>query len=487
MPDERKNILKNVLLCVKENKLQFCDILFDSKIREIIPISEQIFDWKDVKNKTHRDRFLGSFSQLENIDGANIIDGKFLLAIPGAIDSHVHFDTPGFEFREDFEHGSLAAAHGGVTTVIDMPCTSLPPVTTLANLHTKLDAIKNRSHVDYALWGGIAGNDFEKEDERSRNIVDLSNEGVVGFKSYTISGMETFSDLTFDQMKLAAELVGKTGKPLAVHAEDKEMILSRMKNFSIMEMNSWKTYCHARDEHAEAVAINKLISIAEKVDCKIHVVHLSSKLGLKSIYKAQDLGLFFTTETCPHYLYFTQKDFENDSIRNFLKTAPPVKFEEDKEALWKGLEDGSILFVTTDHAGCDPEKEKSSDNFSEVYGGIPGVEHRVPFLFTEGFLKDRLTLERTIHLLSTNAADHFKLKSKGHIEENFDADISLIDLWDSEIISASNMHSKGKYTPFEGVRFNAMVEKTFLRGNLIMSKEEKIDKLFSGRFISVKE
>ena len=170
-----------------------------------------------------------------------------------------------------------------------------------------------------------------------------------------------------------------------------------------------------------------------------------------------------------------------------MKTAPPVKFEEDKEALWKGLEDGSILFVATDHAGCDPEKEKSSNNFSEVYGGIPGAEHRVPFLFSEGFLKDKLTLERTIHVLSTNVADHFKLKSKGRIEEDYDADISLIDLWNSEIITASNMHSKGKYTPFEGVRFNATVEKTFLRGNLIMSKEEKIDKLFFGRFISVKE
>ncbi|MDX1702294.1 MAG: dihydroorotase family protein, partial [Melioribacteraceae bacterium] len=178
----------------------------------------------------------------------------------------------------------------------------------------------------------------------------------------------------------------------------------------------------------------------------------------------------------------------NAEIRNYLKTAPPVKHSEDLTCLWNGLKNGSISFVTTDHAGCDPQKEKVSDNFWEVYGGIPGVEHRVPYLFSEGFLKQKLSLSKTIELLSTNVAECFNLTSKGRIEENYDADFALIDLWTEDSIEAERMHSKGKYTPFEGLRVNAVVDKTFLRGNMVMNKEGETEKgIGYGNYINVKK
>ncbi len=477
MHSEKINIVKDVLVCAAENKIQLCDIYYDSKIKEIKPKSEKLFDWIDLKEKHKRDLILKQFTDSNG-------EISFFLAMPGAIDPHVHFDTPGFEFRENFEHASLASAYGGTTTIIDMPCTSLPPVTTRANLQIKLEALKNKSYIDYALRGGVAGNDFD-ENVIEKNIRELDKAGVDGFKAYMISGMGTFKDLTQEQMIYAAKIIGKTGKPLLVHAEDKELVANREQLFKSMNRSDWKAYCESRDVQAEAEAVNKLISIAKKVDCRIHIVHLSSESALMAVKKAQEKGLKITTETCPHYLYFTQKDFENEAIRNFLKTAPPVKFEEDKDALWQGLFDGSILFVTTDHAGCDPAIEKSSQNFWDVYGGIPGVEHRVPFLFSEGFLKGKLSLEQTIKLLSSNAADYFGLKNKGYLKQGYDADIALIDLWSSEIISSVNMHSKGKYTPFEGVRFNAVVEKTFLRGKLVITREEKIEELFCGEFIRI--
>jgi len=393
----------------------------------------------------------------------------FLLAIPGAIDSHVHFDTPGFEFRDDFEHGSKAAASGGVTMVIDMPCTSIPPVTSLENFQTKLKALEGRSIIDYAFWGGISGKNFN-EMEIEENIEQLSKAGVAGFKVYFISGMESFAELTERQMETVGRMIEKTGKPMAVHAEDKELISAREIKFKNSNRNDWKAYCESRDTRSEAIAINKLVSIVRKVNCKIHVVHLSSKMGLDQIKNANAAKLPITTETCPQYLFFTQKDFEDESIRNYLKTAPPVKCEKDLEALWEGLKDGSISFVVTDHAGCDPEKEKSSHNFWEVYGGIPGVEHRVPFLFSEGFLKGRLSLEKTIELLSTNVAFYFRINNKGKLEPGYDADFCLVDLWSSQKIEAKDMHSKGKYTPFEGKTFNAVVQQTFLRGKKIFDR-----------------
>ena len=467
MKRQELNILKNVLISAGKNGLQLCDIYFDSKIDEIKLKSEKVFEWNDIKNPEQCRALLDQHTELNS-------DEKVLLAIPGGIDSHVHFDTPGYEFREDFDHASLAAALGGTTTIFDMPCTSIPPVTSADNFNSKLGAIQNRSYVDYVFWGGVAGNNYE-EKVVERNITELAEEGVPGFKVYLTSGMETFADLNQHQLEFTAREVCKHNLILAVHAEDKEFVTSHEARFKEINRNDWKAYCKSRTVRAEAVAVENLISVAEKTGCRIHIVHLSSKQGLELIRKARARNIEITTETCPHYLYFTQKDFENDSIRNFLKTAPPVKCDEDREELWKGLYDESISFVSTDHAGCNPEKEKSSDNFWEVYGGIPGVEHRVPFLLSEGFMKGRLTLERTIQLLSSNAANLFGIKNKGFLHAGFDADIVLVDLWKSQKISSANMHSKGKYTPFDGVTFNATVEKTFLRG-------QEMDPLANAKF-----
>lgn len=488
MNKQKEKILKNVFIPQTGNNLRLCDIYFNDKIEKIIPCSDKIISWKKIEQEQNLLQLKNQFPF--QADNESAIDGEYLLAIPGGIDSHVHFNTPGFEFRDTFQEASYAAACGGVTTVIDMPCTSIPPVTNTNYFSKKLDAVKDISHVDFAFWGGIAENNFNNN-SAEKDIIELAEAGVAGFKAYMISGMDTFKDLSDERLKLAAQYTGRIGKPLAVHAEDKETIQDASAGYTAAELEKWESYCRARSVSAEAKAVLKLVSIAGEVDCKIHVVHLSSGAGLDLIRNAAKKGLNISAETCPHYLYFTQGFFSNLLIRNYLKTAPPVKFDEDRKALWEGAADGSILFVTTDHAGCDPQIEKSSLNFSEVYGGIPGVEHRVPFLLSEGFLKGKITLEQAVKLLSSNAADYFGLKGKGYIKEGCDADIALVNLWSSEIISGAGMHPKGKYTPFEGIKFNAVVEKTFLRGNLIADREvsskgtDNFLNNFFGRFIHV--
>ena len=158
-------LLQNIFITIAENRLMLVDLLFSSKIKKIIPKLSQEIEWRDIATNEKWEKFKRDFpAQPEPLD-VEVYDGNFLLLMPGAIDAHVHFNTPGFEEREDFEHGSLAAAHGGVTTVIDMPCTSIPPVTTVENLKTKMNAIKGKSWVDYAFWGGVSGNDFKAHDE----------------------------------------------------------------------------------------------------------------------------------------------------------------------------------------------------------------------------------------------------------------------------------------------------------------------------------
>lgn len=474
--------ITNIMINTNGNKLRLADIFFNYKIDSIEFKSDE-FDWNEISTIEKYELFK---AQQSNTFDDSSIDGKYFLLMPGAIDPHVHFNTPGFEGREDFIHASTAAAWGGVTTIIDMPCTSIPPVTNLSNMNTKLNAVENMSIVDYAFWGGIRGDDFLSNINVEKEVQELSERGVAGFKVYALSGMNEFKDMSYNNMKRAARLVEGTGKPMAVHAEDKELVVSRRNISKQLNQNTWKDYCCARDEEAERVAVNELYKIAKTTNCRIHIVHLSSQKGMDIIREAKENGISLSSETCPHYLYFTQKNFVDDSIRNFLKTAPPVKHEHDKEDLWIGLEEGDLEFVTTDHAGCDPEVEKTSENFWEVYGGIPGVEHRVPFLFSEGFIKKRLTLQQTINYLSTNIADYFSLKSKGKIEKDFDADFTIVDLWSSQKILASNMHSKGKYTPFEGVDFNVVVDKTILRGELISDRESGVfGRNGYGKFIRV--
>jgi len=474
--------INNVFISSGSNILKLVDIVYDEKIREIIIKSGHNINWEDISDSEKRIEYIKQFSSENTLPG--IIEGGYNLLIPGAIDAHVHFNTPGFEEREDFEHGSNAAAIGGVTTVIDMPCTSIPPVTSTDNMGKKLRALSGRSIVDYAFWGGVSGNDFEVNIDIAKQVLDLKSAGVVGYKTYLISGMNTFRELSESRLMETARIIKSIDGILAVHAEEKNLVQKRTDKFIQEGRNNWQAYCEARDVNAEVNSVSKIIEISGKTGCRMHIVHLSSAEAVSLIREAQKNGIYVTTETCPHYLYFTQDDFDNPSISNFLKTAPPVKTKEDREALWEGIKDGTVYFVTTDHAGCDPTKEKISDNFWEIYGGIPGIEHRVEFLFSEGLHKRNLPISKIIDLLSSNVADYFRLDNKGKLEVGKDSDMVIINLWKRKKINSALMHSKGKYTPFNGIEFDCSVEKTILRGEIIMSDgfvaEEKMG---YGKFI----
>ncbi len=480
-----ETILRNVFIVDQGNRLHLVNVHFERQIRHIEYLFPETIPWEAIETKTKRARFLSTIERHLRPIGPQEIDGRFLFLMPGAVDAHVHFDTPGFEFREDFDHASAAAIWGGVTTVIDMPCTSIPAVTSLSHLQIKLQALQNRAFCDYALWGGISGTDFSDSALLKKNMGDLVRAGTVGFKAYLISGMEAFTDLTAEQMRQAALWTKSLGVPLAVHAEDKSLIVHRREQLQKKGRTDWQAYCSARDILAEEKAVSLMAKIAAETRAKVHIVHLSSAKGLEIVRRAQNEGVPLTAETCPHYLFFTQKDFKRSEIRNFLKTAPPVKFEADRDALWQGLAEGTLTFVTTDHAGCDPQKEKRSSNFWQVYGGIPGVEHRVAFILSEGFLKKRLTLERSVQVLSSNPADYYGLPLKGSLQPGNEADLALIDLWQEWTVKAEHMHSKGKYTPFEGVVFGAQVVKTFLRGRVVVDSATNFQEATPwGRFVA---
>lgn len=473
-----KKIVNAFIYDPEEDAVFLSEIEFDTYIRQIIKIKKfsaksenlvrAMVNYKKTEQKTE--------------PGQNTIDANFNLLIPAGVDPHVHFDDPGFTFRENFYTGSLSAAFGGITTVIDMPSTSIPPVTNAKNLKGKLSKIRKKAVIDFALWGGISGTSFEKNADIEKKMSELASAGVVGFKTYLISGMEYFTSLTEDQLILVGKIAEKLDLPVAVHAEDRKIIEDKKRKFQSQGRIDISSYCQTRSIEAELKAVEKVIRVAKKTGAKFHIVHLSSKTGLQKIEAAQKKGVGISTETCPHFLAFTQADFKQ--IGSILKTAPPVKFAQDRDYLWKGLQNGSISFIATDHAGCIPTKEKTTGNIWSDYGGIPGTELMISFLFSYGFLQEKISLKRSIELVSENAAKFYQLfPQKGSLQLESDADFALIDLTRKCKIRGGDLHCKGKYTPFEGEMFDAKINQTFCRGRKIVEKGNSFGERGFGEFL----
>lgn len=434
--------LKNAFIIIKGNQTELSTIYF--KEGKIVKI------FTGLDNSIYAD---------EEIDA----DGK--VVFPGFIDPHVHFDDPGFTFREDFETGTRSAAAGGITMIIDMPCTSIPPVTTVENFNNKLNIVKNEAYVDFAFWGGVTPMQVESG-EYKRSLAGLKEKGVVGVKFYTISGMEFYPRMPLSDMDKAFRILKELNLVCAVHSEDYYLIDYYSKYFQQVGRIDPLSWFEGRVYEAEPVAIWSVIGVTEKVRNKLHIVHLSTAEGLKAIVWAKDHGLDVTTETCPQYLLFTVDDLK--TLGSILKTSPPVRREEDRIALWKGLSDGFIDFIATDHAAGRFPDEKSNQNIWKDYAGIPGAQLAASIIISHGYHSGRLTLEEIQKLMSENAAKRYGFyPNKGSLSMGADADFTILDIDKKWIVDPSKLESKGKYSVVSGKELIGKVSKTIIRGNLV--------------------
>ena len=386
----------------------------------------------------------------ETIDAA----GKWVF--PGGIDAHVHFDDPGYTDREDFTAGSSAAASGGITTVIDMPCTSVPPVTNVANMRAKLAVIEGKSIVDFGLYGGLCAQSFEGDWER--DMAELADY-VLGFKTYLTSGMQTFQRLDHYRLQQVLRAAALLGLPVLLHAEDFGYV-DTATCAARQRGHSPRDYYDSRPEIAETLAVSSALELAESVGGDLHIVHLATGAAAELLR-----GRRATGETAPHYLEFTEEDFER--IGSPLKVAPAVKTGGNREVLWDLLACGVIDFVASDHAPS-PEAEKHTGSIWTDYGGIPGVGTTFPYMISEGYMKGRLSLRRLVEATSSAAAQRYGLFArKGSIAIGKDADLVLFDPEGEWVIEGRRFLSQGKITPFEGMRFNGRIVATLLRGRKI--------------------
>jgi dihydroorotase-like cyclic amidohydrolase len=411
--------------------------------------------------------------------GEPVLEAAGRLLFPGAIDPHVHFDEPGFEQREDFLHGSSAAARGGVTTVIDMPCTSLPPVTTRASLDRKLASISRHAVVDFALFGGVSG--ATAEASLAEDMTKLAPE-VVGFKCYFISGMESFTAVNHWQFERIIARGAELGRPILLHAEDRDYVMAATAAIQARAAataggtpadddadadadwegaaGSWDDYVASRPEAAELAACAAALALARGHEGSLHVVHVGTPAAA-SLLAAGGASC----ETCAHYLAFSSADFTR--LGSALKTAPPVKSPGAAEELWRLLAQGIISFCASDHAPA-PAAEKHTGSLWTDYGGIPGSGTMLPWLLSEGLFAGRLDLARFLEITSAAAARRYGLdRIKGSVETGKHADFCLVDPAASTVVEGSRLLSKGSITPFEGLRLRGRITGTWLRGQAV--------------------
>lgn len=418
-------------------------------------------------------------------EGEEWVDLGGALVLPGAIDGHVHFDDPGYTHRESFDSGTTAAAAGGVTCVVDMPCTSIPPVTDADALDAKLHTIAPKAHVDFMLWGGVSANAIERDGWEDR-LADLADAGIAAVKVYLLSGMDSFRHLTAAQLEAALLQARRLGLPVGVHAEDASIVAARTAEAQRQGLDSPRAYADSRPAEAEVRAVETVIEACRRTGARGHVVHLGSGDALERIAAARRQGLPVTAETCPHFLEFTVEDFERSGP--LLKTAPVVKTSSDRARLWRGLADGEIAFVATDHAPAQWPAEKTTGSIWTDYGGIPGVELMLPYLYSEGVTAGRITLEQMVRLVAAGPARFFGVDHrKGSLRPGFDADMVVLDQHETWTVRAPALHGLNRYTPLEGRRLTGRVRAVYLRGRCVYQRRPDGSELFapagSGQFV----
>lgn len=396
---------------------------------------------------------------------AQLRDYRDAMILPGLMDSHVHINEPGRTEWEGFETATRAAAAGGVTTVVDMPLNCVPETIDENALNAKRNAARSQARVDWATWGGVVrGN--------ANELKPLAAAGVPGFKCFLIdSGVDGFAWVDEDELRMAMAQLRGTRRPLLVHAELAGPIddATASLNTAGADWRKYSTYLASRPDAAETEAIALLIRLAEEFRTPIHIVHLGSERALPMLADARARGLPITVETCVQYLWFAAEEIPDGAAE--FKCAPPIRSASNREALWAGLQNGTIDMVTTDHSPCLPEmKCREEGRWDKAWGGIASLGLALPALWT-AMSRRGLGMERLVEWMAAAPARLAGLAGrKGTIAPGADADLVVFDPGDTWKVTPEELHFRHKLSPYLGAELQGRVLETWLRGERVFSE-----------------
>jgi allantoinase len=387
-----------------------------------------------------------------------VVDAADAFLFPGIIDAHIHFNEPGREHWEGIWTGSRALAAGGGTVFFDMPLNASPPTLDRESFIQKRSLAKQKSVLDFGLWGGLTPVNLDHMDE-------LAESGVIGFKAFmSESGTSDFKRADAATLKQGMKIAAKWKLPVGVHAEDNSMIDSLVREKRAAGGTHWRDYLDSRPIEAELAAIRVALELAGETGCALHVVHVSCPQGIDLIAQGKRQGVDVTAETCPHYLLLKDEDLE--TIGAPAKCAPPLRSASTQEALWQRWIAGLIDTLGSDHSPAPPDM-KTSPDFFEIWGGIAGCQHAFPLLIAEAEKRAKGSgLSQFVRATSLDVARRFGIgERKGKIATGYDADLVLVNLRANEAVR--DLLYKHPVSPYLGKPLKAVVTQTWLRGQKI--------------------
>ncbi len=387
-----------------------------------------------------------------------VIDATGKVLIPGLIDEHVHFREPGMERKADLFFESHAAVAGGVTSFFDMPNT-VPQTTTQELLQQKFDLAAEKSLANYSFYLGATNDNLDE-------VIKTDPKRVCGIKLFM--GSST-GNMLVDQNETLVRLFKESPCLIAAHCEDETTIHAntvRCKDLVAKGEVIADASIHPFVRTMEACyrSSSKAVDMAEKFGARLHVLHVSTQKELSLFRK--DIPLKdkkITAETCPHYLWFDEHDYERLGFA--IKCNPAIKSHRDREALLHALRDGTIDTIGTDHAPHLKEEKFTGDYFTSK-SGFPSIQHSLEVM-VELVRQGWIDLPQLVQLMCHNPATLYRVDRRGFIREGYHADLVLLDLNSNEVISDEKEYAKCGWTPYNGLSTHARVTHTFVNGNLV--------------------
>ena len=397
--------------------------------------------------------------------GTQVHDFGNAAILPGLVDSHVHINDPGRTEWEGFRTATRAAAAGGYTLLVDMPLNCLPATTTVAALEAKRIAAQANCWVDWAAWGGVVqGNHAD--------IEALASAGVLGFKCFLIHpGIDGFTMVGEEDLRMALPHLARTGLPLLVHAELAGPIDAATSRLAGADWRSYATYLQSRPDEAELSAIRMMLSLCRQYDFCLHIVHLSSSQALPDLRAARSEGLAVSVETCPHYLHFAAEDISDAAT--LCKCAPPIRSRENREVLWQALRDELIDLVATDHSPCLPAmKGLKEGNFRTAWGGISSLSVALSVMWTGASRRGFTLLDICRWMAEGPARLAGCAARKGRIAAGYDADLVVFDQDATFQVIPERLYYRYPLSPYLGETLRGMVKATYLRGQCVFVNDD---------------
>jgi dihydropyrimidinase len=406
--------------------------------------------------------------------------GKYLF--PGGIDVHTHLDMPfgGTTSADDFESGTIAAAHGGTTTIVDFAI-QYKGQTLHHAWETWMKKADGKAAIDYGFHMIIT----ELSDQVEQEMDALVGQGVTSFKLFmAYPGVFMLDDATIFRALLRT---GKNGGTICMHAENGGVIDVLVKRALAEGKTAPKYHALTRPARAEGEATHRAIALAEMADVPVYIVHLSAAEALEMVTEARDRGLPTHAETCPQYLFLSYDNYEEpefDGAKYVM--SPPLRDRATQARLWRGLASNDLQVISTDHCPFCMKEQKTlgESDFSKIPNGAPGIETRMSLVYDGGVRTGRISLNRFVELTSTSPAKIFGLfPRKGTIAPGSDADIVVFDPQKTTRLSVKTLHMNVDYNPYEGREVTGVTDTVISRGRVVIDAGTFTGRAGAGSFL----